>query len=132
MENSGEYEIGYGKPPKHTRFEKGKSGNPKGRPRKPASLAALLDAELKRKLIVNYDGRRVKIANIEAIAKRIVFDAMKGKDQSIRLVLEHDRSRVKPDDFESDAGDAEALESFVNGMNKLGRDAGDGHTHTRD
>jgi hypothetical protein len=32
MEN--DYEIGYGKPPVHTRFVKGKSGNPKGRPRK--------------------------------------------------------------------------------------------------
>jgi hypothetical protein len=28
---SGEYEVGYGKPPKHSRFKKGKSGNPQGR-----------------------------------------------------------------------------------------------------
>ena len=33
--NSNEaYEIGYGKPPKATRFQKGKSGNPSGRPKK--------------------------------------------------------------------------------------------------
>jgi hypothetical protein len=28
------YEVGHGKPPKATRFQKGKSGNPKGRPKK--------------------------------------------------------------------------------------------------
>jgi len=28
-----EYKIGYGKPPKSSQFKRGKSGNPKGRPR---------------------------------------------------------------------------------------------------
>ena len=26
-----DYEVGYGKPPRHTRFELGRSGNPRGR-----------------------------------------------------------------------------------------------------
>ena len=30
---SDDYEVGYGNPPKHTRFPKGQSGNPKGRPK---------------------------------------------------------------------------------------------------
>ena len=29
----GVYDVGYGKPPEATQFEKGKSGNPKGRPK---------------------------------------------------------------------------------------------------
>ena len=33
----GDYEVGYGKPPKHSRFKPGQSGNPKGRPRVPAT-----------------------------------------------------------------------------------------------
>ena len=34
-------EVGYGKPPKATRFKKGKSGNPSGRPRRNPGIAEL-------------------------------------------------------------------------------------------
>ncbi len=30
---SDKYEVGYGKPPKRTQFKKGRSGNPKGKPK---------------------------------------------------------------------------------------------------
>ena len=36
--SDGEYEIGYGKPPLGTRFQRGRSGNPRGRPRRPRSF----------------------------------------------------------------------------------------------
>ena len=29
-----DYEVGYGKPPKHARFKKGFAANPKGRPKR--------------------------------------------------------------------------------------------------
>jgi len=41
-----DYEMGYGKPPKSSRFAKGKSGNPSGRPKKPSDA----DAEWRREL----------------------------------------------------------------------------------
>ena len=41
-----DYEVGYGKPPQHTRFKPGQSGNARGRPRKSKELNKLIQAEL--------------------------------------------------------------------------------------
>ena len=41
------YEVGYGKPPRHTRFPKGRSGNPKGRPPRSKNIGALLTRALR-------------------------------------------------------------------------------------
>ena len=35
---SGDYKVGYGKPPRNTRFKKGVSGNPTGRPKRKSSI----------------------------------------------------------------------------------------------
>ena len=42
-----DYEVGYGKPPRHTRFELGRSGNPQGRPGGSKNLLTLLNEALK-------------------------------------------------------------------------------------
>jgi hypothetical protein len=44
-----DYAVGYRKPPHETRFQKGQSGNPRGRPRSTKSLPALLAEALSRR-----------------------------------------------------------------------------------
>lgn len=66
QKNAEEYDVGYGKPPRDTRFKKGRSGNPKGRPRGSKGLSASLLEPLSRKVQITEGGRTRKVTQLEA------------------------------------------------------------------
>lgn len=88
-----EDEFGYGKPPKHTRFKPGQSGNPEGRPRGAKGFEAMLKRELDRKIAVTVNGRSTKISRAAAMMKRVVEQGLKGDFKAIRFIAEYD-SRI--------------------------------------
>jgi len=67
-----DYEVGYGKPPRHTRFKPGRSGNPRGRPSGSKNLTTLLSEALNEFVIVAENGRRRKITKRQAIVTQLV------------------------------------------------------------
>lgn len=81
------YEVGYGKPPQHTRFKKGQSGNPKGRPLGCKNSATLLREALGEQVVVSENGRRMTMSKKQAIIKQIVNKAASGDHRSIQLLL---------------------------------------------
>jgi hypothetical protein len=83
--------VGYGNPPKHTQFEKGKSGNPEGRPKGSRNFATVLQDELKRRVPVTEDGKRKKITKREATAKQLANKAASGDLKAIPIVLNETR-----------------------------------------
>jgi len=82
------YEVGYGRPPKETRFRPGRSGNPRGRPKKPKSIRERFERELARKVAVREDGRVKKIPKIDLWVRRVIADAIKGAHQASRILIE--------------------------------------------
>ena len=72
------YEVGYGKPPIHSRFSKGQSGNRRGRPKGAKNLKTELAEELNQKVLVHEGGRSIKITKRRAIAKILIAQTIKG------------------------------------------------------
>lgn len=90
MTNVDGEKVGHKNPPKHTRFRKGESGNPRGRPRKPKTASAeasAFDVLVDRTLTVTKDGIQREISVEEALQHQIYRDALAGKRAAQREVL---------------------------------------------
>lgn len=83
-----DYEIGYGRPPRRSQFSKGKSGNPKGRPKGTRSLLDRFAKALDERVTINENGSRRTIPKSEAVMKQLVNKAASGDFRSIKLIFE--------------------------------------------
>ena len=86
-----EHAVGYRRPPVSRRFQPGRSGNPKGRPRGVKNFSTRLDEELARSIVLNENGKRKRMQKIQAIAKQLVHKALSNDAKAINHVIEHAR-----------------------------------------
>lgn len=82
-EDDDDYDVGYGKPPLHSRFQKGQSGNPHGRPKKNKSQSDLLKELLDVRIRVGSE----KMTKREALYLSLINDAIKGKASARNTVF---------------------------------------------
>jgi uncharacterized protein DUF5681 len=82
-----DYEVGYGKPPRHTRFEPGRSGNPRGRPPGAKNMKTLLSKALNELVVVTEPGGRRKVSKREAIVTQLVNRSAKADYKAIQILL---------------------------------------------
>jgi hypothetical protein len=97
----GNHEVGYARPPVHSRFKKGQSGNPKGRPRGSRSVATILHKILGEKVSVREGDKVWLISKMEAIVRGLSLKALKGDQKATAAVLalaqEHVQLEVRPE-----------------------------------
>jgi len=87
--NTRQYEVGFGKPPKHTQFKKGQSGNPKGRPRfEFEEDEAPLRRYLLEPITVTVKGKTVQMPAIDVIVKSMIQKAAQGCHRSQKLLIQ--------------------------------------------
>jgi hypothetical protein len=102
------YEVGYGKPPKAGQFEKGRSGNPKGRPRGSRSVESMLDKVTQESIPVTENGRTRRMPKSEAILRQLIAKALSGNLGAIKDVVALKRNfEAAPDPTRIDGPDAE-------------------------
>lgn len=117
MPERGEYEVGYGKPPRHTRFKKGQSGNPRGRPSGSKNLSTLLIETLNELVVVAENGGRRKITKRQAIITQLVNQAAKADWRATKILLDilqviEARAEPLPAENLFDAADERVIEQI--------------------
>ena len=86
-DDEGDHEVGYGKPPRHSQFAKGQSGNPRGRPPGAKNMKTLLSKALNELVIVTENGGCRKISKREAIVTQLVNRSAKADYKAIQILL---------------------------------------------
>jgi len=125
-----DYAIGYGKPPVHTRFRKGRSGNPGGRPRgiTAGRATALALKELYRSVPVREGDKLIKMPAIQAVLRSKVALAAKGNGPAQRALIEIARALEKEHAAEKGGraqrpiSDLEAARRIVAALTKVARE----------
>lgn len=80
------YEVGFAKPPVKTRFRKGLSGNPNGRPRKKPDLYTELTRVLNEAVTVTIEGEQQRVTVQQALLLRLRDQALRGEIWAGKLV----------------------------------------------
>lgn len=82
-----EEKVGYGQPPRHSRFKPGQSGNPKGRPKAARTLQEHVSEVFRKQRKVVVNGRPVRMATIRIVLSAMVERAMRGDPAALRTMM---------------------------------------------
>ncbi|WP_299076680.1 DUF5681 domain-containing protein [uncultured Ruegeria sp.] len=93
-----DYEVGYRKPPKHSQFKKGKSGNPKGRLKGARGFKTDLRAELSERVTISENGRQRTLTKQRLLVKQLAASAVKGDVRAISKLADLAVSLLGPED----------------------------------
>jgi hypothetical protein len=83
-----DYEVGYGKPPKNTQFQKAVSGNPRGRSKKPLDFDQELIRESESLMTIKENGRPIRISKHKVVVKQVTNQAANGSPRAIRIYFD--------------------------------------------
>ena len=76
------YAVGYKRPPQHTRFQPGVSGNPSGRRKGSKNIRSIFEKILGEEISLREGSITKKITKAEAVVRSLVISAMKGDSRS--------------------------------------------------
>ena len=102
--------VGYKRPPEHSRFKPGRSGNPAGRPPGTLNLETDLAQELSERIAVREGDRQLKISKQRAMLKAMVAKALKGDTRAAGLVLQLVAKAIGKDEDRTDLPNARLSE----------------------
>lgn len=120
MDDRDDYEVGYGKPPRHTRFRKGQSGNPAGRKRPREAPGQIWQRLLQETVTVSESGHKRVMTKLELVLSQLINKAASGNEKNFKLFMEM-MSRFPPEavTMRLDRDDQEFLNQVVAAAKRL-------------
>ena len=110
---SDDYEVGFGRPPLHSRFRAGESGNPKGRPKKARNFKTLFLEEANTPINVREGGGEQEISKLHAVLKRDMERAIKGSDRASDRVQKNALLLMADDETENPRAPVSAADQAI-------------------
>ena len=112
------YTVGRGRPPQHTRFKPGQSGNPGGRPKGTRNLAADLEEELHRKIVVKEGNETKTVSKQRALVTSLVNNGIKGDGRALGHLLNLivrliQQAEERGEEFALDQSDQSIIKRFM-------------------
>ena len=83
----GSFEVGYGRPPRHSRFKPGQSGNPKGRAKQSRNLRTIVQQVFNEHMQIREGGRLRRMPAIEALVRTTLARAFKGDPKAVASLI---------------------------------------------
>jgi hypothetical protein len=109
--------VGFGRPPKASRFRPGQSGNPGGRPKGSRNLLTDLRAELSSATTITERGCQLTVTKQVAIVKSLVAAAIDGDMRAVAALVNLSTRMAAAEDHQQDdaqfsAEEAEIVQEF--------------------
>lgn len=112
-----DYDIGYGKPPKHTQWKKDQSGNPSGKRKKAETVDMTLKKLALKEIVANENGKPVTMTQQEAMCATVFMKAMKGDIASAKFIAAYlasvEAGQASVMQYELKPADIEVLETHA-------------------
>ena len=108
--NGATYAVGYKRPPVHSRFQPGQSGNPTGRSKDSKNFKTLFRQILNEQISLQDGAHSRKVSKAEAIMRRLVIGALKGDSRNLHALFKppsrraSSRTMRRPNSWSSWAG----------------------------
>ena len=83
----GMYQVGYCRPPLHSRFKPGQSGNPKGRSRQSRNLRTIVKQVLSEDMQIRDGGRLRRMPAMEALVRTLRARVFKGDPKALASLI---------------------------------------------
>ena len=98
------HRVGYGCPPEETRFKRGQSGNPNGRPRRVPTMHDDLEKVLAERIELREGERVQRVSKRDALARTTINRALKGDARFLRALLHMMQPRSGEDQGDVEIG----------------------------